>query len=1173
MFNILIIGNYDTAYSSSAITFLERAPSASCNIYFSGNTGSFGNPIINHIDGNFTGSIFELKWPETYNDLIIKACNNATASFDLILLNEFNGNWINYISGSIIATEYGIPVISPHYSDVKNQFEIGNFYGFSPTINIGWGNFNLKNSGSYGSELEFYDSSLHGKNLSNNNLIINSSGSTVYSNELNAAASVAAKYINLFLALSSSYSSSNESNDEIYSSYKIGYKKQFYFDSRQYLRQISSNYTSSWSNSEGYGIIQLHNKTGSYNLMPNITSSINYINLSAGSPYYINVTELESGSKFKFDWKNYYQNQYQNTEIKVNDRTIYKGSNESFVWTSDLLSKNAIIKFYTNLNNGIQSIPEENSIINLNVLNSANKYRKLYYGYACANNKKYIAVSAVSPEQNSLSSGVVDILTYNQTTDCYESTFSIKKIVNPEDYKFVLATEELTEDIDNNLIGTELLTTEPSSSYDISASLLLTSEISYKIHTENDLNISIGDVIIPYTNDPLDIEVDSIFNLIDYTFDKFGKSLALKNDLLAVGCPNFFVRFSSGDYFNYGSVDIYDLSLYEDGTPYYSITSIPSVESNDLSFGDSVGFCEDNSGSLYLAVGSSKVYDLAGAVFIYKRDGTNNKSWNLIQTLLPDNLGECFGGKLSFDQSGTQTLIVGNVNTTSNDGKVYIYEFNGSTWDRVKTLEANNEIEQKLEYLNNISPIITTNVCSGYGNSVSIWNDTIVVGAPTDTSYYEYEGGDLKHRGAIYFYKRCSEASNEFRFIQKSWGNEKTLIDNRFGFDVSIYENKTIVTVPKYTTNFTANYIEKTLNKKLACNPNDFYYDTLGEVTIYDYNTSSSLWDITYTYQKNKEYNYPYLNYGYCACLCDNIFVVGAPCIINDIENFSKDYSNFIKGYAYVYNINDLNENVHVGNVFYRDGKIILSNSGSIFSNLLKDSYDSSNYKYDLSYKGKLTLHEKQIVCTIQPGEFNYSTNPTSMINNSYFTFKDLDLMFKYLNSKIYGENQYDWWNNLNFTEVEQSLFDLYTEDYNYENISIEPYISKLSSSYSNWDVDGNNKINLNDMILIWKYFTNTLNPIDIFKYTEIKSKRKTVTEIVDYIENYVIIKQYGRINPLFMEFEYSSSIDTTGSYLAPYITTIGLYNGTELIGLAKLASPIKNGGEYPLNILVKWDY
>jgi hypothetical protein len=41
---------------------------------------------------------------------------------------------------------------------------------------------------------------------------------------------------------------------------------------------------------------------------------------------------------------------------------------------------------------------------------------------------------------------------------------------------------------------------------------------------------------------------------------------------------------------------------------------------------------------------------------------------------------------------------------------------------------------------------------------------------------------------------------------------------------------------------------------------------------------------------------------------------------------------------------------------------------------------------------------------------------------------------------------------------------------------------------------------------------------------------------------------------------------------LAPYITTVGLYSGTDLVAVGKLGTPIKNSKDFPINILVKWD-
>ena len=81
VFNVLIQGNFDDIRGDIAIYLLERASSGSCNVWFSGTTGSLsGTQIINHTQGNFTASINQMGWNYTGNNLIINACNNTTPS-------------------------------------------------------------------------------------------------------------------------------------------------------------------------------------------------------------------------------------------------------------------------------------------------------------------------------------------------------------------------------------------------------------------------------------------------------------------------------------------------------------------------------------------------------------------------------------------------------------------------------------------------------------------------------------------------------------------------------------------------------------------------------------------------------------------------------------------------------------------------------------------------------------------------------------------------------------------------------------------------------------------------------------------------------------------------------------------------------------------------------------
>ena len=52
-----------------------------------------------------------------------------------------------------------------------------------------------------------------------------------------------------------------------------------------------------------------------------------------------------------------------------------------------------------------------------------------------------------------------------------------------------------------------------------------------------------------------------------------------------------------------------------------------------------------------------------------------------------------------------------------------------------------------------------------------------------------------------------------------------------------------------------------------------------------------------------------------------------------------------------------------------------------------------------------------------------------------------------------------------------------------------------------------------------------------------------------------------------------SGSADSTGSFLAPFITTIGLYDDNcDLVATAKLPQPIKSLPDYPINFIVRFD-
>lgn len=92
---------------------------------------------------------------------------------------------------------------------------------------------------------------------------------------------------------------------------------------------------------------------------------------------------------------------------------------------------------------------------------------------------------------------------------------------------------------------------------------------------------------------------------------------------------------------------------------------------------------------------------------------------------------------------------------------------------------------------------------------------------------------------------------------------------------------------------------------------------------------------------------------------------------------------------------------------------------------------------------------------------------------------------------------------------------------------------------------------------------------IDGVKYIKKKSTLADGTEL-----DYNITSMYdGVTKGGFGDYEVSSSIDPTGSYLAPYITTIGLYDESmTMVAVAKLGKPIKSLPDFPVNFIVRID-
>jgi hypothetical protein len=106
------------------------------------------------------------------------------------------------------------------------------------------------------------------------------------------------------------------------------------------------------------------------------------------------------------------------------------------------------------------------------------------------------------------------------------------------------------------------------------------------------------------------------------------------------------------------------------------------------------------------------------------------------------------------------------------------------------------------------------------------------------------------------------------------------------------------------------------------------------------------------------------------------------------------------------------------------------------------------------------------------------------------------------------------------------------------------------------------------------EYITTTDNKI--FKTTPItgtKYIKKLSTLDNGNILDYRYSGSIGAINAGFEHYDLSGSVDSTGSFLAPYITTIGLYDDAgDLVVVAKLPKPIKSEPQTPVNFIIRFD-
>ena len=128
----------------------------------------------------------------------------------------------------------------------------------------------------------------------------------------------------------------------------------------------------------------------------------------------------------------------------------------------------------------------------------------------------------------------------------------------------------------------------------------------------------------------------------------------------------------------------------------------------------------------------------AGGAYIYRYSGD---TWAPFQFLRPDEVGggDQFGESVSLDGTCAVIGAPGDVDSAYTPGSAYIYEFNGSAWEQVKTLRPSSTVGDNV------------------GSAVDVFDERVIVGAPLHTPLYTPE--PAVRSGAAFVYKKALDGS------------------------------------------------------------------------------------------------------------------------------------------------------------------------------------------------------------------------------------------------------------------------------------------------------------------------------------------------------------------------------------------------------------------------------
>jgi len=307
----------------------------------------------------------------------------------------------------------------------------------------------------------------------------------------------------------------------------------------------------------------------------------------------------------------------------------------------------------------------------------------------------------------------------------------------------------------------------------------------------------------------------------------------------------------------------------------------------------------------------------------------------------------------------------------------------------------------------------------------------------------------------------------------------------------------------------------------------------------------------------------------------------------NKYNNNAISKERFLSGSAKVISI----PQIYVGEGIKRGSVILLDNNDNIeddsYGNLIINGNDTINFSIFNLEDNQYTFDLLGINYTVTITTINLETGQLIWYYNGELyvtTIVSFDI-----NSGDMVVINVDFVSNEKSAEKVGNIF------YNSGLITLtrKPNIRLLTT----WDLSfkSTKTIYENEYLLIvnqdeFNVSTNPSAVVNVGKETEFvtgsdgKIKQVVTNPGVSYIRKYTelsngtpldyrYVGSIGNSKGGFEQAYVSSSIDTTGSFLTPMITTIGLYDDDlNLVAVAKLPQPIKSEHDIPVNFIVRFD-